>query len=180
MPEGRYVFRWLLFMACAAASSGCRQAPPSSAEQRPIEVRVSTPQQEQSPSDPAARTEQIETAIRSDPCSLRLQQISGALLEYGAIHGRLPEKLSQLNALPDLDEPLTFTCPGSAHPFVYVPSGLVSPTDPRQIVLYDPDMDKAGLRWVICLRRPRPREAAATFVERMPQAVFQTFTPAVR
>ena len=179
MVKGWSVFGWLILSGCAAVMLGCRQTAPPASEQRPIEVRVST-QQEQSASDPAARTEQIETAIHSDPCSLRLQQISGAILEYIAIHARLPEKLSQLNALPDLDEPLTFTCPGSAHPFVYVPSGLVSPTDPRQIVVYDPDTDRAGLRWVICLRRPRPREAAATFVERMPQAVFQTFTPAVR
>jgi hypothetical protein len=139
-------------------------------------VRVNSPQ-EQSPSDPAARPEQIESAIHSDPCSLRLQDISGALLEYFAIHNRLPAALAVLNGLPDLDHPLTFACPGSNKPFVYVPTGLISPTDPQQIVLYDPAVDRSGLRWVIRLRRPRGGETAAAFVEHMPQSVFQTFAP---
>lgn len=129
-------------------------------------------------SDPAARPEQIENALHSDPCALRLQQIGGALLEYYAIHGRLPTRLEDLSTLTDLEQPLSFSCPGTGKPLVYVPSGLVRLADPQPIVLFDPTVDRARLRWVIRLRRPTPREAGTTFVEHLPESVFQTFVPA--
>lgn len=173
---GRWVFRCVLWAGFTAFAPGCRQANQPVAQDEHVQVRIGSPQ-EQSPSDPAARPEQIESAIHSDPCAARLQDISGALLEYLAIHNRMPATLAELNTLPDLDQPLTFACPSSAKPFVYVPAGLISPTDPRQIVLYDSAVDRAGLRWVIRLRRPRGRESAATFVEHMPQSVFQSFAP---
>lgn len=127
--------------------------------------------------DPAARPDEIEGAIHSDACAARLQDISGALLGYYAINNRLPATLAELNGLSDLDRPLAFTSPASGRPFTYVPAGLRSPADPRLIVLFDPAVDRQGLRWVIKLRRPRGRDAAATWVERIPNFSFQTYVP---
>ena len=109
-----------------------------------------------------------------------MQDISGALLEYYAINSRLPATLAELNSLSDLDRPLTFSSPASGKPFVYAPVGLRSPADPREIVLFDPAVDREGLRWVIKLRRPRGREVAATWVERIPNSIFQTYAPVSR
>lgn len=167
----------LMWAACAALAIGCQPAPNAPEQQsRQMTVTVNAPQADPH-SDPAARPEQIESALHSDPCAARLQDIGGALLEYYFLHGRLPMTLEELSALPDLERPLTFSCPGSDKAFVYVPAGLVSAGDPRPIVVYDPTVDRAGLRWVIRLRRPTHREAAAAFVEHIPQSVFQTATP---
>jgi hypothetical protein len=170
----------LIRASCVVFAVGCQPAPEAPQHQPPpqqMTVMVNAPQGNPN-SDPAARPEQIEGAIHSDPCSARLHEISGALLEYYALHGRLPVRLEDLNALPDLDQPLSFSCPASGKPFVYVPSGLVRLADPQPIVLFDPAVDRAGLRWVIRLRRPTPHEAGTTFVEHLPEAVFKTFVPA--
>lgn len=169
------------WVACLALAGGCQPAPIASPQQQPptqqmtvtVNASPADPQ-----SDPAASPEQIEGALRSDPCAARLQEIGGALLEYHALHGRLPTRLEDLSTLPDLERPLSFSCPGSGKPFVYVPSGLVRLADPRPIVLFDPAVDRAGLRWVIRLRRPTPREAGTTFVEHLPESIFKTFVPA--
>jgi len=124
---------------------------------------------------PAARSAQIEQAIGANPAGMRLQEISGALLEYYAIHGRLPAALAELQSLPDLDQPLNLVSPTSGKPYGYAPQGLKSPTDTREIVVYDIASDASGLRYVILLRRPRAREAAATWVDRIPEAKFQQY-----
>lgn len=168
----------LTWAACATVAVSCQPAP-NTFPQQPQQMTVTINAQQADPhSDPAARPEQIEGAIRSDPCAARLHAISGAMLEYYALHGRLPIRIEDLNALSDLEEPLSFSCPASGKPFVYVPSGLTSLEDPKPIVLFDPAVDRAGLRWVIRLRRPTPQEAGATFVEHLPETVFRTFVPA--
>lgn len=121
------------------------------------------------------RPDQIEQAIGSNPAAARLQEISGALLEYSAIHGHLPSALTDLQSLPDLEQPLNFVSPTSGTAYVYVPEGLKSPSDPRQIIVYDPAPDATGLRNVILLRRPHARENAATWVDRMPEGVFNQY-----
>jgi hypothetical protein len=168
------LFRRVVVVGCAALAFGCQPTPVQPTSPQPQVVVNGNP----SISGPAARPEQIEGAIHSDVCAARLQQISGALLEYYAIHGQLPPTLEVLSSLSDLDQPLTFTCPKSDQPFIYVPGGLHSPGDARQIVVYDPGVDRAGLRWIVRMRSPRGREAAATWVEHVPATSFQTNTPA--
>lgn len=121
---------------------------------------------------PAARSDQIEQAIGADPTSAGMQQISGALLEYYALHGSLPASLQELASLPDLDQPLDLVSPASGQPYAYVPGGLRSATDTREVIVYDPAADAAGLRDVILFRPPVGREAATTLVARMPDAEF--------
>jgi hypothetical protein len=162
------MFWKLIIVGGALGAFGCQPTPAPQSRVQP-QVIVSGGQ---SSSDPPARTEQIEGAIHSDACAARLQEISGALLEYYALYERLPARLDVLNSLPDLDQPLAFSCPNSDRPFIYVPSGLRSAGDSRQIVLYDPAIDRAGLRWVIRMRRPSAREAAATWVEHVPASTF--------
>jgi hypothetical protein len=160
----------------ALLALGCQPTPAPQGRSQP-QVTVSSGQ---SSSDPPARVDQIEGAIHSDACAARLQEISGALLEYYASYEKLPARLDVLNSLPDLDQPLASSCPKSDAPFVYVPSGLRSKGDPRLIVVYDPGIDRAGLRWVIRMRKPTAREAAATWVEHVPASSFEARTPNAR
>jgi hypothetical protein len=150
---------------------GCQPAPaPSPARQTTVTVNGAA-------TDGAApaRPDQIEQAIGSTPAAARLQEISGALLEYYAIHDHLPSVLADLQSLSDLEQPLNFVSPTSGKPYVYVPAGLKSPSDSRQIIVYDPTPDATGLRNVILLRRPHARESAATWVDRMPEGVFNQY-----
>lgn len=158
----------------AFVAIGCQPAPAPQTRSQPQVIINGA----QSVSDPPARPEQIEGAIHSDVCAARLQEISGALLEYYASYERLPARLDVLNSLPDLDQPLAFSCPNSDRAFVYVPTGLHSAGDSRPIVLYDPAIDRAGLRWVIRMRKPTAREAAATWVERVPASTIDIHPPA--
>ncbi|HEY2589715.1 MAG TPA: hypothetical protein VGI81_28485 [Tepidisphaeraceae bacterium] len=150
---------------------GCQPAPLPSSNPHPTVTVNGAPPGAAAP----ARPEQIEQAIGASPAGMRLQEISGALLEYYALHGRLPAMLAELESLPDLDQPLNFMSPTSGKPYAYVPAGLKSPTDTREIVVYDIAPDASGLRYVILLRRPRGREAAATWVDRIPEAMFQQY-----
>jgi hypothetical protein len=120
----------------------------------------------------------LERALKSDPCATRLHEISGAMLTYHAINGRLPADLDQLKSVQGpLDSALNFTCPATGQPYVYIPAGLRSPDDPRQIVLHDPSPDPTGQRWVILIHPPRARQAAATWVMRLPETAFQAYAP---
>jgi hypothetical protein len=168
------VIRSLIVIGGVLLAIGCQPAPAPQTRSQPQVIINGA----QSVSDPPARPEQIEGAIHSDACAERLQEISGALLEYYASYEKLPARLDVLNSLPDLDQPLAFSCPNSDRPFVYVPSGLHSAGDSRQIVLYDPAIDRAGLRWVIRMRRPSAREAAATWVEHVLASSFDIRPPA--
>jgi hypothetical protein len=118
----------------------------------------------------------IDRALKSDPCSVRLHEISGAMLTYLATHGRMPRTLEELQSTLDPGEGvLTFTCPTTGEPYVYVPQGLRSGTDPHQIVVYDRSPDATGLRWVILMQPPVGRQAPATWVMRVPESEFRTY-----
>jgi hypothetical protein len=106
----------------------------------------------------------VEKAIKADPVATRMHEISGAMLEYYALNGRLPPKLQDLG--PPADS------------FVYVPAGLQSPDDTRQIVLYDDKPTNPAQRWVILMQRPKARQPAATWVVLLPEIVFKTYAPA--
>lgn len=167
--------------ACLSIATGC-QTVANTAPQQPkqLTVTVRAPQSD-SASDPPATPDDIEWALnssRADPCAAHLQRICGILLQYYSTNGRLPSRLEDLNTLPEIKEPLTFSCPGSGKPFVYVPSGLVRLGDARPIVLFDQNVDRAGLRWVIRLRRHTAYEAGMTSVEHVQESVFKTFVPA--
>jgi hypothetical protein len=122
----------------------------------------------------------IDRALKSDPCSVRLHEISGAMLTYLALHGRMPRNLEELqSAQGPGDAPLTFTCPTTGAPYVYVPQGLRSAADARQIVVHDRSPDASGLRWVILMQPPKGRQTPATWVTRMPDPEFKSYQPPV-
>jgi len=120
----------------------------------------------------------IDRALKSDPCSVRMHEISGAMLTYLAMNGRMPGKLEELRAVTGLGEgPLEFSCPVTGEPYVYVPGGLRGGEDGRVIVLHDRTPDAAGMRWVIQMQPARGRQAPATWVTRLPDGVFRTYVP---
>ena len=120
----------------------------------------------------------IDRALKSDPCSVRLHEISGAMLTYLAIHGRMPRSLDELQSMQSPGDPvLNFTCPTTGQPYVYVPQGLRSVTDPRQIIVHDRSPDAAGMRWVILMQPAKGRQAAATWVTRLPEPEFRGYQP---
>ena len=155
--------------------AGCKTTTqPPQPEPRTI-VRVNG---EQFPGTPTEKPQPIEQALKSDPCAARLHAISGAMLEYYALHNRLPKALQDLQSLADLDQPLQFTCTESGQPYVYIPTGLQSQDDTRRIILHDPVPDRSGLRWVIMMQKPRGRQPAAMWVVSLTDPLFRGYTPA--
>lgn len=166
---------WLLAsIATALALDGCKSATEPVPPPRPV-VRVNG---EQFTGNAAEKPLPIDQALKSDPCAARLHAISGAMLEYYALHNRLPATLQDLQSLADLDQPLQFTCTESGQPYVYVPTGLQSPDETRRIILHDPAPDRSGLRWVILMQKPRGRQPAAMFVVSLTEPLFRAYTPA--
>jgi hypothetical protein len=130
------------------------------------------------PRPPSPPTLSIDRALKSDPCSVRLHEISGAMLQYLAIQGRLPRTFDELQPMQGPGEGvLNFTCPTTGEPYVYVPQGLRSPADPRQIVVHDRAPDATGLRWVILMQPAKARQAPATWVMRLPESEFRRYQP---
>jgi hypothetical protein len=119
----------------------------------------------------------IERALRSDPVASQLHEISGAMLQYYALNGRLPPQLEDLQPLADVGRPLILESAATGKPFVYVPAGLQSHDDTRQIVLYDEKPAKSGHRWAILMQRPKGRQGAATWVVPLTESVFRTYAP---
>jgi hypothetical protein len=156
----------------AAAPFACKN--PNDMAPRPV---VKMNGQEYVPSGRAVSMP-IDQALKSDPCAARLHDISGAMLEYYALHNRLPPALQNLASLADLDQPLNFTCPETGLPYTYVPAGLASPTDPRLIIAHDAEPHRSGQRWVILLQKPKGRQPALMWVVPMTDADFKSHTPA--
>lgn len=120
----------------------------------------------------------IDRALKSDPCSARMHEISGAMLTYVAMNGRMPEKLEELRTVADVgDAPLEFTCPVTGEAYVYVPGGLRA-EEGRIVVLHDRSPDAAGMRWVIQMQAGRGRQTPATWVTRVTERAFREYKPA--
>ena len=117
----------------------------------------------------------LEKAVGSDPCAIRLTEISGALLQYYALQGRLPAKLADLKVFADADRPLHTDNP-SGVPFAYAPAGLRSETDARSVIVYD-DAPKGKARWAILMQKPRGRQPASMWVLPLSQEQFAAYAP---
>src|SRR5437773_10560864 len=89
---------WLLAVVCV----GCAARPNARARAAP------------------AKTPAISN---TDPCAMRLHDISGALLLYFSAHHDLPAKLDELKS-PALN---AFVCPVSHQPYVYDARGMRGP-----------------------------------------------------
>ena len=167
-------WRWMVAGMLVGALVGCKSSTDADLSPRPV---VKMNGQEYKSSGQAVSLP-IDEALKSDPCAARLHAISGAMLEYYALHNRLPPALSDLESLADFDQPLNFVCPESGEGYVYVPRGLKSPTDTRLIVVHDPVPHRSGQRWAILLQKPKGRQPAAMWVVPMSEGEFRAHTPA--
>jgi hypothetical protein len=173
-PWQRIVWRLTVLIIGIALSGGCKSKTDPAPTARPM-VRVNG---EEFSTGITAKPPPIDQTLKSDPCAARLHAISGAMLEYFALHNRLPVALEELEPLADLDQPLNFACPDSGQPYVYVPAGLQAPDDAKRIVLHDPTPNRMGLRWVILMQKPRGRQPAAMWVVSLTEPLFRAYTPA--
>jgi hypothetical protein len=168
------VWRLIVLVIGVALSGGCKSTTDPAPKPRPL-VRVNG---EEFSTGITAKPPPIDQTLKSDPCAARLHAISGAMLEYYALHNRLPVAPEELEPLADLDQPLNFVCPDSGQPYVYVPAGLQAPDDAKRVVLHDPTPNRMGLRWVILMQKPRGRQPAAMWVVSLTDPLFRAYTPA--
>lgn len=109
-----------------------------------------------------------------DPCANRIQDIGGALLAYDHINHHLPSRLDEL--LP-IDDSLSFVCPATGKPYVYVPEGLDAPGQDLRIYLYDAQPTPSGIRWCAVTRGSAISGASACFAEPIPESKFNLYRP---
>ncbi len=120
-----------------------------------------------------------DEAVATDPCAMRLHDISGALLQYFALNKRLPDKLDDVKAFADAGEPLQLSCPASGKPYGYAPAGLVLEGRRKRIIVFDPTPAHDGQRWCVFMADDtRPGAAQSLEVLPVPEAVFHLYRPA--
>jgi hypothetical protein len=144
-----------------------------------VNGKAAEPESRVGATPPAPPRMSIDRALKSDPCSARMHEISGAMLTYVARHGRMPAKLEELRAVTGVGEgPLEFSCPVTGEAYVYVPGGLRGSEEGRVVVLHDRSTDAAAMRWVIQMQSGRGRQAPATWVTRVTERSFRGYVPA--
>ncbi|MFT3787649.1 MAG: hypothetical protein QM770_16025 [Tepidisphaeraceae bacterium] len=107
----------------------------------------------------------------TDPCAMRLHDVCGALLLYYFTHNELPEKLSDLNAIPG-EAPVELTCPVTKTPYIYTPNGIQIPERKSFIIIYDPSPAHAGMRWAVSIEQPVPGQPLVTKVVPLAERFF--------
>jgi len=124
----------------------------------------------------AAKNADSEPDSATDPCAARLHDICGGLLLYYLTHKRLPANLDQMQSMPELDAPLTFTCPLSKLPYIYNPNGIMLAEKNQRIVMYDASPAHAGphgvYRWAIRIDDPVPGQPLVAQVIALPESFF--------
>jgi hypothetical protein len=126
---------------------------------------------------PNATTVNPDELLNTDPSAVRLENIQEALLEYCAVHDRLPAKLDDLQSMVSPPSSLKLTAPGSNQPYVYVPDGLYAPSHSKRIIVYAPTATPAGKRWCILMPDLRSPGARSFEVKDIPEALFQRSKP---
>ena len=113
----------------------------------------------------------------TDPCAMRLHDITGAMLLYYTLHHALPDNLEQLRPLADLDAPLDFICPVSHKPYLYQPINLAAPGADRRLLVYDPTPVHQGRRWAILAAPVRPGRQVTMWVDLLDEPTLQSLRP---
>jgi hypothetical protein len=175
---------WALVALIVAAGvwPGCAAPKPGEAGQRvaapPAEADAPTRKSSKSrsniPDAPAPSPGQGPTAAMTatDPCATRLHDLCGPLLHYYALNRRLPDELRELQGLAGADPALSFDCPVSARPYVYVPGGFPWGDKPGFIVLHDAEPSHSGFRWAVVVEEPRGNQPLLTRVVAVPEPLF--------
>ncbi len=116
-------------------------------------------------------SEKSTSLTMTDPCTMRLHDLSGALLLYQANYGRLPETLEALREMPGALAPLeSFDCPESHQAYQYDSNG--EKKGERVLLLYDPVPAHDGKRWVVEMVDWKPGRPLVTKIIQIPEKVF--------
>jgi hypothetical protein len=131
--------------------------------------------QQAAPKTAAPAPKQLDKSILAltDPCAVRLDDITGALLMYYSQHHQLPTKLEDLRAAGVADATLAFTCPISGLPYVYAPENLERLGPDRRPIVYDPAPSHDGHRWVVVAAPVRPGLPVNMWVVSLDEAAFR-------
>jgi hypothetical protein len=108
----------------------------------------------------------------TDPCAMRLHDVSGAILQYFALNHRLPQNLDELRGMADIDVELNFICPVSGKAYVYTPEGIPIPGKDMRAILYDATPAHAGKRWAVVMGDARAGKTATMLVLAVPEQAF--------
>lgn len=134
------------------------------------------------PATPAKKKVSADSVpiTNTDPCAMRLHDISGAFLFYYAIYQRLPTTLAELNDAPGVEPLSDMICPVSGRPYIYMPNGMLLPDRNARIILFDPEPSHSGIRWAISIVDPQPGKPLQTRVMAVPESFFVFVTPPAR
>ena len=109
----------------------------------------------------------------SDPCAMRLHDISGAFLLYMQKHNDLPLSLDEIAPYARILGVKSMNCPDTGVPYIYTRDGILLPEQNARIILYDPQPSPAGYRWAISLGAKTPDSPPQTKVVAFPESFFQ-------
>jgi len=124
---------------------------------------------------PAGQAVSAQTSVNDDPCAIQLTNIEGALLQYYMLNHEWPAKLEDIQSFGDALDPIVLTCPTSHQPYVYNPTGLVSPTTRKRLLVYDPTPAHNGGRFCILLSPQESGKGMAMAVELLAEKEFKKF-----
>jgi len=157
----------IALLALLGLITGCQPAPPANQFHSPYMT------------DASVQNLTADQVVNTDPCVERLHDVAGYLLTYYADHKQLPENLDQLQSYADPGTIIDFTCPDTHQPYAYVPTGIRSPAQGRQIILYDSVPHPDGKRWCIFLSPAILHPGSSLVMDVLPvtQAAFRTFQP---
>jgi hypothetical protein len=103
-----------------------------------------------------------------DPRAERLHDVSGHLLLFHFMNGRLPRTLDELAAL-DAGKAPALVCPDSGKPYVYEANGLQIPGQSGRLMLYEPTASRPGMRWGVLVGDPEPGKPLIVRVVLLPE-----------
>ena len=108
----------------------------------------------------------------TDPCAMRLHDLSGGLLLHLFKHGQLPDALDELSS-QDAGPPMPpASCPASGEAYTYAPNGILLPERGQRVVLHDATASHDGFRWAILLTDATGDEAVVMRVVALPESFF--------
>ena len=169
-----------LLGGCQSSTQPHNKATIDSGSQEPIGTPVAhTGEQLLIPTGPDNKGFDPARSLGTSECGDQLQDISGALIQYYALHKAMPAKLEDLAPLAEPGAPLKFSCPKSGKPYGYSPGGLIAPGKAASIVIYDASPDHNGYRWCV-LVHPSGVNAIVTDVVPVKEDVFRQYLPAAQ
>lgn len=129
------------------------------------------------PDQQPAASDDSAPITNTDPCAMRLHDLSGSLLEFYFHYGELPATLAELSAgMAQLDAATQVPpgiCPASQIPYMYDPRGILLPERRSRVVLWDPAPTHSGMRWAVTVEEPPNQEGVlVTKVIALPERFF--------